>query len=196
MTALNQMHNIHPAGLGALGKDVRNLRKSRGLTLSELALKMGRSVGFISQVERGLSVPSIQDLRAIASALDIPISWFFTHDSLDDNERGVVVRADTRRVLGSRESGLTEELLSPDLGGSFEMVRSIFEPGAEIKDNIQRETEESGVVVSGRLDVWIEDQLFELNSGDSFKIDHKPYRWRNPGSEPAIVIWVVSPPNY
>lgn len=180
----------------ALGKDVRDLRKSRNMTLSELALKMGRSVGFVSQVERGLSSPSIDDLRIIAQALDIPISWFFAHESTDETERGLVVRADARRALGSRESGLTEELLSPDLGGAFEMVRSVFEPGAESQDKILRETEESGVVVSGQLNVWIEGQLFELNAGDSFKIDRKPYRWRNPGLEPAIVIWVVSPPNY
>jgi len=180
----------------ALGNDVRNLRKSRGLTLAELSLKMGRSVGFLSQVERGISSPSIEDLRIIAAALDIPVSWFFTHDSLDKRERGVIVRADARRALGTRESGIVEELLSPDLGGSFEMFRSVFEAGASIDKDIVRETEEAGVLVSGKLDFWIDGELFQLGPGDSFKFENKPYRWRNTGDVPAIVIWVVSPPTY
>lgn len=195
MTALGQ-EKIYDTSQIALGNDVRNLRKSRGMTLSELALKMGRSVGFLSQVERGLSSPSIDDLRIIAAALDIPISWFFAHDSADERERGLIVRAHGRRAIGSRESGLTEELLSPDLGGNFEIVRSEFEPGAQSETNIIRKTEESGVIIEGQLDLWIDDQLFHLGPGDSFKFENKPYRWRNPGPGSAVVIWVVSPPNY
>lgn len=180
----------------ALGNDVRGLRKSRGYTLAELALKISRSVGFISQVERGLSSPSIDDLRAIAAALDVPTSWFFSNENQHDAERGLIVRADFRRVLGTRETGIVEELLSPDLGGAFEMFRSVFEPGAEMKTNIFRETEEAGYVVSGCLDLWIDNTCFRLKAGDSFRFDHKPYRWKNPGDEPSIIIWVVSPPVY
>ncbi len=185
-----------PNADGSLGRDVRGLRKSRGLTLNELALKIGRSVGFLSQVERGLSSPSINDLRTIASALDVPISWFFAFQDQDQNERGYVVRSDTRRALGTREGGLVEELLSPDLGGNYEMVRSEFQPGAELSHAVLRETEEAGYVVSGCLDLWIDDQKIHLKAGDSFRFDHKPYRWRNPGDEPAVVVWVVSPPVY
>ena len=180
----------------ALGNDVRGLRKSRGLTLSELALKIGRSVGFISQVERGLSSPSIDDLRAIATALDVPTSWFFANESQNEAELGLIVRGQSRRVLGTAETGLVEELLSPDLGGSFEMFRSVFQPGAEMRDDILRPTEEAGYVVSGCLSFCIEDQWFDLEAGDSFRFENKPYRWKNPGTSPAIVIWVVSPPVY
>jgi transcriptional regulator with XRE-family HTH domain len=113
-----------------LANDLRALRKSRGLTLAEIAIKLGRSVGWVSQVERGLSTPSIGDLRAFAELFGVPISLFFGHEATNDIERGVVVRSGRRRSLGSNESGLVEELLSPDLGGSFEMLRSIFAPGA------------------------------------------------------------------
>ena len=180
----------------ALGNDVRGLRKSRGLTLNELALKIGRSVGFISQVERGLSSPSIDDLRAIAAALDVPTSWFFANESQNEAELGLIVRADSRRVLGTAESGIVEELLSPDLGGTFELFRSVFQPKAEMKNPVLRHTEEAGYVVSGTLKFCIDDQWFDLNEGDSFRFENKPYRWKNPGTSPAIVIWVVSPPVY
>ncbi len=180
----------------ALGNDVRGLRKSHGFTLNELALKIGRSVGFVSQVERGISSPSIDDLRSIAAAFDVPTSWFFTTENQNDNELGIIVRADARRALGTRESGIVEELLSPDLGGSYEMFRSEFRPGAEMKNEVFRETEEAGYVVRGSLDLWIDGVHFELKAGDSFRFDHKPYRWKNAGTEPTVIIWVVSPPVY
>ncbi len=179
-----------------LAGDIRALRKARGLTLAETGLKLGRSVGWVSQVERGLSTPSLSDIRALAELFGVPISLFFSHDVPQESERGVVVRAGRRRALGTNESGLVEELLSPDLGGSFEMVRSVFAPGAELKTEARRPTEEAGYVASGLFDIQISGVWHRLGEGDSFRFEGKPYRWRNPGSEPAVVIWVVSPPVY
>ncbi|WP_181168799.1 XRE family transcriptional regulator [Mesorhizobium sp. B2-4-17] len=179
-----------------LASDIRALRRARGLTLSEIALKLERSVGWVSQVERGLSTPSLGDLRAFAELFGVPISLFFSHDVPQENERGVIVRAGKRRTLGTSESGLVEELLSPDLGGSFEMVRSVFAPGAELKTEARRPTEEAGYIASGQFDIEIAGVWHRLGEGDSFRFEGKPYRWRNPGTEPAVVIWVVSPPVY
>ncbi|MEM7301387.1 MAG: XRE family transcriptional regulator [Pseudomonadota bacterium] len=179
-----------------LGQDLRALRKSNGLTLKELALKIGRSVGFLSQLERGISAPSISDMRTLAKAFDVPMSWFFMTGNENENELGHVVRSGKRRKLGTKESGIVEELLSPDLGGGFEMFRSVFEPGAEMNDPVFRETEEAGYLVSGQLDLWIDDRKFSLMEGDSFRFEHKPYRWKNPGTTKTVIIWVVSPPVY
>lgn len=179
-----------------LARDLRALRKGRGLTLSEVALTLGRSVGWLSQVERGLSTPSIGDLRAFAELFDVPVSLFFGHDVPDEAERGVIVRAGRRRSLGTSETGLVEELLSPDLGGSFEMLRSEFAPGAELKKAANRPTEEAGYLVSGVFEIEIDGTWHHLAMGDSFRFEGKPFRWRNPGSEPAVVIWVISPPVY
>ncbi|TIW91639.1 MAG: helix-turn-helix transcriptional regulator, partial [Mesorhizobium sp.] len=63
-----------------LAGDIRALRRARGLTLAEIGLKLGRSVGWVSQVERGLSTPSLSDLRAFAELFGVPISLFFSHD--------------------------------------------------------------------------------------------------------------------
>ena len=179
-----------------LAGDIRALRKARGLTLSEIALRLGRSVGWVSQVERGLSTPSLSDLRAFAELFGVPLSLFFSHEAPVEKERGVVVRAGSRRSLGTSESGLVEELLSPDLGGSFEMLRSVFAPGAELKTEARRPTEEAGYVASGIFEIEIGGVWHRLGEGDSFRFEGKPFRWRNPGAEPAVVIWVVSPPVY
>ena len=179
-----------------LGRDLRALRRAKGLTLSELALKVGRSVGYLSQIERGLSELSIGDLKKLAAALDAPLSWFFVHEDVPPEERGVVVRAAARRALGSLADGLTEELLSPDLGGAFEVIRSLFEPGAELKEPSLRDSEETGYLVAGELEMWIGGKHFHLRAGDSFRINREPFRWRNPARQRAEVIWVIAPPNY
>jgi transcriptional regulator with XRE-family HTH domain len=188
-----------PAGTSsqaAIGRDIRALRKSRGLTLAELALRVGRSIGWMSQAERGRSALSINDLRRIAGALDAPISWFFAHEGVPEAERGYVVRAGSRRQIGSVEGGLVEELLSPDLGGAFEVVHAVFEPGAELKETVTRPTEESAYIVEGVFELWVGDRHFMLQAGDSFRFKGEPHRWRNPGPGRTVTIWVIAPPVY
>lgn len=183
-------------GLGAVGKDIRALRKSRSMTITELAEQLGRSLGFISQIERGLSIPSIGDLRAIAAIFDVPLSFFFGEKSGNPAEAQHVVRANERRQIGTANSGLLEELLSPDLSGSFETLRCEFFPDSELDTYLQRDTEESGYVVSGIFEIEIEGTWHKLKEGDSFRLAGEPYRWRNRGKKPAVVIWVISPPVY
>ena len=116
---------------GRIGADIRALRKARGITLQALCQAVGRSVGWLSQVERGMAEPSVRDLGLIADRLGVSISLFFRSASQCPKEQGIVLRNDERVPIGSRESGLIEELLSPSLSGSFEMIRSVFEPGAD-----------------------------------------------------------------
>ena len=126
----------------------------------------------------------------------MPLGLFFSHDVPDEAERGMIVRAARRRSLGTAESGLVEELLSPDLGGSFELLRSVFAPGSALETASLRQTEEAGYVVSGSFDLEVDGVWHRLGEGDSFRFKAKPFRWRNPGTEPAVVIWAVSPPVY
>ncbi len=178
-----------------LGADVRALRKARGLTLRALSSAVGRSVGWLSQVERDLSEPGIEDLKALAQVLDVSVSSLFSQKSLA-GEEGLVVRAGTRRPIGSRESGLVEELLSPDLTDAFEMLHSTFEPGAELQDFAQRPTQEVGYILSGHLTLIVEDRTFRLGPGDSFRVRGERFRWANPWPDPCKVIWVIAPPVY
>ncbi|MEM7239608.1 MAG: helix-turn-helix transcriptional regulator, partial [Pseudomonadota bacterium] len=72
---------------GGVGADLRALRKARRLTLAELALRVGRSVGWLSQIERELREPTIADLRRLADALDQPLSLFFGETTSPEVER-------------------------------------------------------------------------------------------------------------
>ena len=64
-----------------LGEHVRNIRKKRGITLKELAEKTGLSIGYISQIERNLTDPSLSTLRKLSAALDIPTYLFMGGES-------------------------------------------------------------------------------------------------------------------
>ena len=179
-----------------LGADLRTLRKTRGMTLNDLAMTLDRSVGWLSQVERDLSSPSITDLRHIAKALNVSVSMLAGHAAATAEEAGIVVRKSTRRPIGSRASGLVEELLSPDLTDDFEMVHSSFEPGSEIGETVTRPTQEVGYLISGKLDLTVGSRAFTIHPGDSFRIKGEPFRWANPYDEPAVAIWVIAPPVY
>ncbi|RFP90736.1 cupin domain-containing protein [Rhodobacteraceae bacterium 63075] len=180
----------------SLGADLRALRRARGLTLADLAGRLDRSVGWLSQVERDISEPSITDLRHIAGALDISVSMLFAHAPAPAQEAGHVVRRAARRPIGSGEAGLVEELLSPDLTDDFEMVHSTFQPHSRIGEVVTRPTQEVGYIISGKLDLVIAGKAFTVGPGDSFRIRGEPFEWINPYDRAAEVIWVIAPPVY
>lgn len=190
------MRHDMPQKTQTLGADIRALRKTRNLTLSDLAGRLGRSVGWLSQVERDKSEPSISDLRQIAGCLGVPMSMLFAHAAVPAEEQGYIVRSGTRRPMGSGDEGLIEELLSPDLTDDFEMVHSTFQPRSKMQVPADRQTQEVGYVISGRLDLKIGGRDYTVGSGDSFRIKNEPYQWANPYDEPCVAIWVIAPPVY
>ena len=178
-----------------LGADIRALRKARKMTLVELADALGRSVGWLSQVERDKSHPAIADLGRMAEVLDVSISSFMQVGALPDEE-GLIVRSHARRPIGSRTAGLTEALLSPDLTDDFEMIHSVFDPGSRITEPMSRPTQEVGYIISGKFEIEVGDKTFKLNEGDSFRLRGEPFFWANNAQEPCVIIWVISPPVY
>ena len=178
-----------------LGADLRSLRKSRGLTLEALSAQLGKSVGWLSQVERDISQLDKGDVVAIAKLLDVPVSLFAVPQT-PGPEAGRIVRKGARRAIGKRAEGLIEELLSPDLTDSFEVVHSTFQPGSEIPQAVNRDTAELGIVIAGKLEIWLGGEKFVVASGDSFRVRGETLRWANPFDTPAIAVWVISPPVY
>lgn len=173
-----------------LRTDLRILRQHRGLTLQAVADRLGRSVGWLSQVERGLSAPEPEDVTELARIFDVPETLIATAPV------GPIVRSRDRRPLAMRVPGLAEALLSPDLTDDFEVIHSTFAPGAARLDAVRRPTQELAFMISGRLDIWIDDQPHTIGPGDSARLKGEPFRWANPYPDPAIAVWVISPPVY
>ena len=180
-----------------IGQDIRGLRKARDLTLAALAEATGLSVGYLSLIERDLATPSIKALHAISRALGVTVSWFFEAGEVPDEERGLVVRRHRRRRL-DYSAGVVDELLSPTLTGALELLASRFPPGASSGDEPYTHAgEEAGIVLRGRLELWVDGKVLRLEAGDSFGFASTlPHRYHNPGTEEAEVIWAITPPSY
>ena len=184
-----------------LGPLIRERRKALGLTLSAVSGCSGMSVGHLSQVERGLSTPTIRQLQQIAGTLGVTIGWFFRAEAAaadDDGEASVVVRASRRRKMEMTSLGITDELLVPSLDGALELLFCTLQPGAGAgPEAYSHAGEEAGLVLSGEMELWVEDTRYHLATGDSFAFaSTRPHRYRNPGSTELKLVWAITPPSY
>ena len=180
-----------------IGRDIRGLRKARGVTLAGLAEASGLSVGYLSLLERDRATPSIKALHAVSRALGVTISWFFEANDVPEEERDLVVRRARRRRL-DYSAGVVDELLSPNQTGALELLSCRFPPGASSgEEPYSHSGEEAGVVIRGRLEFWVDGRTVTLEAGDSFGFKSElPHRYRNPGPDETEVIWAITPPSY
>lgn len=180
-----------------IGEQIRELRRIKRLTLNQLAESVGVSVGYLSQIERNRSKLPIGTLRKICDVLGVHMSWFFpVGDRGPASERTFIVRAINRRRMTFTGLGVDEELLSPNLAGPLELLMSTIEPGAD-SGEYTHDGSEAGVVIAGVMELWVNDQCFRLETGDSFSFSSTArHRCRNPGEIPTKVVWVITPPYY
>lgn len=184
-----------------LGGTLRRLRQERRLSGAELARRVQVSPSFISQVERGLTSPSVDVLWAMARALEVPIGAFFGDGDgaggAPPPPRARVVRRDQRKVLRFPGSP-AYELLSPDLKGRLEVVWAEFAPGTvSPQEPYVHEGEECLVVISGEMTYWVDGQEYVLGPGDSLYLQgNAPHRAMNRGSERAVIVCAISPPSF
>jgi transcriptional regulator with XRE-family HTH domain len=189
--------------LANLGDEIRQLRKVRGLTLQTMAKAISKSVGFLSQVERNITKPSVAALQDISEVLNIHIGWFFqADDNESEDEREHIVRKASRRRLSysalfsTDYLGLHDHLLSANLNGELALGISRYEPGASTgDDSYDHSGEEAGLVLSGRLELSIDNKKHMLEAGDSFSFKSQlKHRYVNPSlTEDAVVVWANTP---
>lgn len=177
-----------------LGERIRNKRMEKRYTLKELADRTELTQGFLSQVERGLTDPSITSLRRIANALDVPIFYFL----MDEARANPVVRKNERQILRFPDSHLTFELLSPDLNRNLEMMMARLEPGAiTCEEPLSHPGEENILVVQGKMKIQIGEDFYLLESGDSiYYFSSIPHKIWSIGEEDLVFISAMTPPAF
>lgn len=182
--------------LKAIGEKLHSARTSRGLSLQALAEASGISTGMISQIERGLANPSINTISKLASALGLQLGIFFEPHAPTDQE--IVVRKHQRRRIGIPDPNFVYELLVPDLSRTLEFVWVESAPGASTENSpFRHEGEECGLVLQGKLEVHLGDNVFVLEAGDSIIFDSRiPHWYRNAGTERVLSVWAVTPPTF
>jgi transcriptional regulator with XRE-family HTH domain len=177
-----------------LGQEIRDLRKRRGATILDLARAIGKSTGYVSQVERNRSTPSVADLQKVAAALGVQPSWFLDRiDKVPLEERSYIVRAGNKRKLNFGP-GVTDYLLSPSLSGRLELLYTRLGPRAKGGEQlITYSGEQAGMVLSGTFELHISDKRFLLREGDSFSFPSTtPHHYRNPGRIETVIIWAFT----
>jgi transcriptional regulator with XRE-family HTH domain len=174
-----------------IGPRLRDARKRRGLSLSELAEQSGLTKGFLSQVERDLTSPSVGTLLRVCAALELPVGELF------GGGQGPLVRAAERAPVAFGGEGVTEYQLTPAQESRLLVLESEVAPGGGSGEDAYRlETDAEFLhVLEGMLDVEVAGTRYRLAPGDSLTFDAAAeHRWWNPSSaRPARVLWVLSP---
>lgn len=171
---------------------IREVRKQKSISLRHLAQKAKVSPGLISQVERGLTQPSLDTLRQIARALEVPL--FSLLDAAE--ESACVVRADRRMVVSS-PTGVQYQRLSPGFG-KLELLEGFLPAGgSSVAEKWSHPSEECVLVLEGRLQVQVADDTYDIGAGDSCYFDSRlPHAYCNPTREPVRFIVAITPPSY
>ncbi|THF83366.1 MAG: helix-turn-helix domain-containing protein [Sulfitobacter sp. SK025] len=121
-----------------VGRKIRSLRKSIGMTIENLSAQVKMSIGHISQIERDISSPTLSALQEISRVLNVNISYFFS-DMLDqESERKYITTQEERRCI-SFASGLHECQLNTQEINSLQVLLSTFEPGASFDHDYSHE---------------------------------------------------------
>ncbi|WP_027348676.1 helix-turn-helix domain-containing protein [Halotalea alkalilenta] len=186
---------------GGLGMRLRLRRKVRNMSLQEVSSLAGISIGQLSQIERGLTMPSINSMTAICAALEMPVAWLFDDagTSQDDPDDGIVVRHRRRRILDLGEKRTVKELLTPDACTGIQMCRMTLKPGGSTGDTPYNHPQgfKCGTVLSGTVMLEVDAKPYRLEAGDSFAFPATcMIRFWCVGDENAEMIWVASPASY
>lgn len=179
-----------------ISKNITEHRKRKKLTIKELANLTGVTPSLLSQIEKGSANPSINTLKQISSALDVPLFNFFIND---DKTESLVVRKDSRKkIMLSKEDSFAYELLTPNLQGSIEfMLMKIPPKKSSSKDLFSHKGEEVAYVMKGSVNLYIMNNVIELNCGDSIKIlPHTVHKWENINDCDCEIIFAVTPPSF
>lgn len=176
-----------------IGEKVKRLRLQRGLTQEELAARTELSKGFISQLERDITSPSIATLMDILEALGTDIAAFFNETQ---NEK-VVYPAEDMFVKEADGGAATCWLVTSAQRNALEPILVTLPAGVGTEPDDPHEGEEFGYVLQGAVWLQLGEQRFRVRRGDSFYFRPTAPHWlRNAGRTQARVLWVSTPPSF
>lgn len=153
----------------AIGAQVRALRKSQDMTVSELASQAGLSAGMLSKVENGAISPSLATLQSLSLALNVPMTNLFT--DFEQKHDVTHVRAGEGQVIERRgtKSGHQYQLLGHSFPGDFacEPYLVTLSKGAESAPNFRHDGMEFIFILEGEVDYRYGNKIYPLKPGDS-----------------------------
>ena len=193
-----------------LGPRLRLVRSSRQLSVRELARRVGCSASLISQIERGVSVPSVGVLYSLATELGSSLDYLlFGSGAGPDADAApaaipdpkaaepppaIVQQGCDRRII-DLASGVRWERLTPQSEAMTDFLEVIYSPGGHSTDErrpLRHDGREYGLVISGTLTANVGFESYELGPRDSIAFDSStPHEYLNKTGEVVHAIWVV-----
>jgi transcriptional regulator with XRE-family HTH domain len=199
-----------------LGPRLRLVRGSRQLSVRALARRVGCSASLISQIERGVSVPSVGVLYSLATELGSSLDYLLFGSGAGPDgvpaaappavaagagpdpaaapSPAIVQRGCDRRII-DLASGVRWERLTPQSEAMTDFLEVIYSPGGHSTDErrpLRHDGREYGLVISGTLTANVGFESYELGPGDSIAFDSSaPHEYLNKTGEIVRAIWVV-----
>ncbi|MGM0776010.1 MAG: helix-turn-helix domain-containing protein [Bacillota bacterium] len=176
-----------------IGKKVEKFRKEKGYSSRELAKIADITPSMLSQIERGLANPSIQTLKVLAKALDVPTFSLLLEET---NTEDLVVRCNERKKMVVEN--ISYELLSPDFTGSMAAAIMYIQPDTSSSEKLlEHKGEEVAYVLEGKIKVYLDEADYILEAGDSVRIPaYMKHKWENSFDEKAEILFSVTPPAF
>jgi quercetin dioxygenase-like cupin family protein len=154
------------------------------------------SVGSLSQIERGRSTIGLDKLARLCTELGLAPDALIRNATVEDDvTSGTVARSGTHRRLDLERMGVSKEVLTPGMTDKLNLYRIVVAPGGSSGDEmfVTAPGEQIGYVLSGTLEIWVNQRMMRLNAGDSVRYSSEsPRRWRNPGESETVLMWVVT----
>ena len=180
------------AVVGAIGSKLRQVRQQKGLSMQQLANRSGVSSAAIHKIEHSHMTPTITTLMKLAAALNRSVAFFVEEE--DIGRPAVYTPGHVRRPVLTSKKGLELQGISGPYG-QFLLAGAIavLEPGANSgPEAMEHPGEELVHVLTGRLEICVDDDVFLLDGGDSlhFRTD-RPHRWRNRADGPTRAVWMA-----
>lgn len=177
-----------------IGEKIKSLRIQNSLTQEELADRSELTKGFISQVERDLTSPSIATLVDILEGLGTNLKDFFN----ENIEEKIVFSMEDAFEMENEDFGYNLKWIIPNAQKNImEPILIEIEPGGKSKEDEPHEGEEFGYVLNGAININIGNKKLRVRKGESFyyKANENHYI-SNEGKTKARVIWVSTPPSF
>ncbi|MFY9176426.1 MAG: XRE family transcriptional regulator [Caldicoprobacterales bacterium] len=177
-----------------IGEKIKHLRVKNGLTQQELANRCELSKGFISQVERDLTSPSIATLMDILECLGTNLKDFFN----DKDDEKIIFHKDDVFIQEDKDLGHTIKWIVPNSQkNSMEPILMQIQPGGASEPDDPHDGEEFGYVMSGTIILHLGNQKFKVKKGESFYFRPSLVHFiSNESKYSATVLWVSSPPSF
>ncbi|MCB6309143.1 XRE family transcriptional regulator [Mediterraneibacter glycyrrhizinilyticus] len=176
-----------------IGAKIRNLRNQNGLTQEELADRTELTKGFISQMERGLTAPSVSTLLDIVECLGTNLSDFFH----EENELQIVYPKEDYFEKEDEHKNSITWLIATAQSRSMEPILVQLQPGQSMPEDKPHEGEEFGYVLDGEIRLHYGEDVYTVRKGDSFIFPaNRKHKISSACKKVSSVLWISSPPSF